>query len=284
MITEFNLEKSNSKVVVVGDKFGRLTVLETGKRAGRKYFAVCQCDCGSDPKAIRFESLLSGLTSSCGCYQRQQSTTHGLTKSPHYKRWLHMIDRCTNESCAAYKDYGGRGIKVCDRWLDVANFVADLPDGYFDGAEIDRIDNDGDYEPGNVRWATTSDNCDNRRSGRYLTHNGKTQSISRWAEETGINEGTLRSRIDDSGWSISDALEASVLSASESGKIGCASRWAGHTAKPKKTPRHLLVRRFEYQGKNLSIREISDLTGISVDLLRKRICERGWPIEKATVP
>lgn len=106
--------------------------------------------------------------------------THGLTKSPHYHRWRHMMDRCYNPTCDAYKDYGGRAIKVDERWHDIRNFVDELPDGYQEGLEIDRINNDGHYEPGNVRWATRQQNSDNRRNARLIEYDGRKQSLSAW--------------------------------------------------------------------------------------------------------
>lgn len=283
MLSQFGLVPIASMAINLGDVFGRLVVEEIGKQASnRRAFAVCRCSCGSELKAIRFDALLSGITTSCGCFQREQSTTHGLTKSPHYKRWGHMISRCTNPSDAAYKDYGGRGIKVCDRWLSVEQFIDDLPAGYTDGVEIDRIDNDGDYEPGNVRWSSAKANSDNRRSARRLTFNGKTQSLSRWAIEIGVNQGTLKSRLDDSGWTLERALTEPAMSGYDVRALGISTRWAGHETPPKKAPRAL--KRFEYKGESLSINELSRRTGITVKLLRKRLCERGWPIDKAVIP
>jgi hypothetical protein len=193
-----------------------------------------------------------------------------------------MMERCYNEASTSYNDYGARGIKVCESWHDVSCFIDELPGDFFDGAEMDRIDNDGNYEPGNIRWATPSVNSDNRRSARNISFNGKTQSLSRWAKELRINEGTLKSRIDDSKWDIEKAFTAPMMTPAESAKQS--KRWEGHTAKPKKIPRSLLVKRFNVEGEMLSIKEISEKTGLTVKLLTKRLCERKWPIEKAIQP
>lgn len=284
MISKLGLSHIKSQAIKVGDCFGRLTVLAVGQvKETRRTFAVCQCSCGSSPKQIRFDSLLKGVTQSCGCFHKEQTSTHRMTKNHHYKRWWHMVDRCTNPNAPAYADYGGRGIKVCDRWMDVANFIADLPEGYFPGAEIDRYpDNDGNYEPGNVRWATSAENADNRRSRHLIELNGKTQSLTAWARDVGISESTMRDRLFVSKWPKEIALTEPAMSAKDVRTLGLSIRWAGHVTPPKKSPR--VLKRFEYKGNSMSIRDISELTGISVALLRKRLCERGWPIEKAVIP
>ena len=282
MVSDFDLSPIASDTVSVGDIFGRLYVLSIGrdKKSGRRV-AVCKCSCGSVEKIIRLDSLTSRRTVSCGCFHKEASSTHLMTNNRHYKRWWGMIDRCTNEKNPSYDRYGGRGIKVCERWRDIRNYLSDLPDGYFEGAEIDRIDNNGDYEPGNVRWATASQNCDNRRTRHSIEFLGVTKSLMAWSRDIGISETSLRERLFVRNWPIEKALTTPPIRNSEAGKNGCDARWRGHTAKRKPVPRHITVKRFEYLGKQMSIRDLSDETGISIDLLRKRLCERNWPIEKA---
>jgi hypothetical protein len=116
-----------------------------------------------------------------------------------------MLDRCRNPKNPSYSDYGGRGISVCDRWLDFSNFVADLgdrPKGY----TLERIDNEMGYSPENCRWATYTDQLNNRRNSRLIEYMGKSQTIAEWALETGIGWHTLRARIDRYEWSIERAL------------------------------------------------------------------------------
>ena len=164
MLDLFNLVQTSSKAVNVGDVFGRLTVLETGQIPDTyRYIAICQCECGSAPKAIRFDSLKSGVVVSCGCFQKEQTTTHGLSKSGHYSRWKNMLGRCEDPSDPAYPDYGARGIKVCGRWMDYALFLADMGPRPSDKHSIDRINNDGNYEPENCRWATADIQAGNTR-------------------------------------------------------------------------------------------------------------------------
>ena len=318
MLDAFGLVSTKAKAVRVGDSFGRLVVEAVGQIPKTyKYYAVCRCLCGTT-KAVRFDSLINGAISSCGCLQKERSTTHGCHASGHYGRWRNMIDRCHNEESSSYPDYGGRGIKVCQRWHDIRNFVADLPDGYRKGLEIDRIDNDGNYEPGNVRWATRGQNCDNRRTGRPVTHDGKTQSVTRWAEGAGLPAGTISTRIDDLGWSVQDALTTPPLRVGqrksyERFQVGDESLTMMEIAERTGIPYAAVVNRikrlgwpiekvmsepngksaegwrrrskkFDFNGSQATIKEISEATGISVKLLTKRLCERGWPIEKAVIP
>lgn len=285
MLDKFGLVETNASAVRVGDLFGRLSVIAVGQAAGTyRYYAVCQCSCGSKPKKIRQDGLKSGVVESCGCLQKERTTKHGMTESIHYDRWKNMIDRCVNEKCSAYENYGGRGIKVCDRWLSLPNFIEDMSEGYFEGAEIDREDNDGNYEPGNVRWATRSENNDNRRSGRKLTFNGKTQSQRAWAKELGLKDQLIDDRISNLGWSVERALTEKVMTSKERTAKALAARYEGYTANgrpPPKTSRKLL--RVQHNGREMTLAELSGECGISAKDLRRRIAELGWPVDRAII-
>jgi hypothetical protein len=134
------------------------------------------------------------------------AATHGKTRTPIYNTWRGMVGRCNNPSDIYYHNYGGRGIAVCNEWQDASTFIAwALANGWEEGLQIDRIDNDGNYEPGNCRFVTRSENCRNMRSNRLLTFRGATKPISVWAEQLSIPEGTIRSRT-RRGWTPEQAL------------------------------------------------------------------------------
>lgn len=208
---------------MVGDVYGRLTVLsessrETpskGRRRIRK-FCVCRCECGKE-KEIDRDHLRTGHTKSCGCLHtesvKKTMTTHGATVSRRkgeynraYGIWGGITDRCTNVNNHAYKDYGGRGITVCDRWRSFENFFADMGNPPA-GMTIDRADNDKGYCKENCRWASRKEQGRNRRSTVLLTHNGRTMCMKAWAEEMGMCGSAIRHRL-NIGWSVEKALTA----------------------------------------------------------------------------
>lgn len=226
-LADHGLVPHYSKTVKVGDVFGRLTIVEIGKPPGTyRYKAICRCECGTD-SLIRLDGIVAGNVVSCGCYHREVNCQHGLSKSPLYGIWRKMIDRCENPNNRAFKNYGGRGISVCDRWRMLENFYADMHATYWPGAEIDRTNNNGNYEPDNCDWVTSARNSDNRRSARLITFNGKTQSLKRWSEESGINYGTLHTRLTKKGWSVERALTTPSIEKFERMDIARTARW-GH--------------------------------------------------------
>lgn len=149
------------RVIPVGERFGRLVV--TVERRPGEPRVQCHCDCGTEHSV---GMTMWGRTRSCGCLRTEQlverSTRHGYAGSSLYMTWSDLVGRCTRSSHKRWADYGGRGITVCDRWLDFANFLADVGDRP-PGMTLDRIDNDRGYEPGNVRWTDYSTQAKNRR-------------------------------------------------------------------------------------------------------------------------
>lgn len=134
------------------------------------------------------------------------NTKHGMRHDPVYAVWHSMNQRCTNSRHRQYKDYGGRGIKVCDRWRwSFADFYADMGPRP-SGSSLDRIDNNGHYEPGNCRWATPRQQSANMRTNVRITHNGETLILQEWARRVGIHFDTLWRRLNVYGWSIEDTL------------------------------------------------------------------------------
>lgn len=160
---------------MVGRRFGRLVVLSPGMAKGRRLTWVCRCDCGATTGSILGKSLRNGDTRSCGCLHKEQNITHGMSHTAIYKRWASMLQRCRDKNHVSYPNYGGRGIDVCRRWEKFENFLADMGEPP-PGTSLDRVDNDGPYEPGNVRWATLSEQRNNRRPRRALRNSKKTKS------------------------------------------------------------------------------------------------------------
>lgn len=204
--------------IITGERFGRLVVLhETPKRpsnAGRR--VLCQCDCDFNKTIdVLFSALHSGNTRSCGCLHKEQlremATTHGHNrpgKRTHvYGAYNAMKQRCENTNHLKYKDYGGRGIKVCERWLNsFEDFLADMGEPPSDKHTLDRFpDMNGNYEPGNVRWATAKEQCNNKRNNRLLTFNGETKTMTEWANQFGISDVTILKRL-KRGWSVEKAI------------------------------------------------------------------------------
>lgn len=138
--------------------------------------------------------------------KRHHCTTHGMSHQRPFRIWDTMIQRCQNPKSNSYKNYGARGIRVCDRWMKFEKFWEDMRDGYSPELTLDRIDGDGNYEPGNVKWSTYKEQHNNRRDNVSLMFNGESLRYWQWEDRTGINKNTIRARIHKLGWPISRAL------------------------------------------------------------------------------
>ena len=208
-------------IVNTGDKFGKLTVLHEAPRGSRGHTqSVCKCECGN-VVTVTNSRLVSGHTRSCGCILKEMKTNlqHGESYTRLHSVWSAMKNRCTNPNDPAYKHYGARGIRVCHRWLDYKAFSRWAKShGYADNLTIERIDVNGNYEPGNCRFVTKKEQAWNRRTSRIITYNGKTQCLEQWAKEIGISSGTLSSRINRQHWSIKHALEEPASDIGRHGK------------------------------------------------------------------
>jgi len=195
---------------ITGLIFGKLIVIEKiSKKMGRDIMWACECECGNI-KVVRAADLKNGKTKSCGCIIKKmlldRNTKHGMSSTRIYEIWQGMIKRCTNKNAQYYHLYGGRGIKVCDRWMDFKLFYDDTSPTYSEGLSIDRFpDKDGDYEPNNFRWATNEEQSTNKRNNHLLEFNNKNQTISQWSKEVGLCSKLIQSRIKN-GWSPEKAL------------------------------------------------------------------------------
>lgn len=203
-------------VDLTGAVFGKLLVLERQKSPELKHAAsrwLCKCECGNT-LTVRADSLRRGQQS-CGCYRSEetiekvrevgrQNKTHGKTLTSTYHSWMTMKARCSNPNSNRHSNYGGRGIKVCERWAKFENFLEDMGERP-DGMSLDRINSDGDYEPGNCKWSTQKEQQNNRRNNMLIELDGVTMTLAQWSEKTGFDATTISTRI-RRGWSCHDAL------------------------------------------------------------------------------
>jgi hypothetical protein len=180
-------------------KFNRLTVDSfVGRDNFRDSVWSCVCDCGNIVE-VTGGNLKKGNTKSCGCLKKEVKNEHKIkhghtqhgVKSKVYTCWISMIQRCYNPNRDGYKNYGGRGIKVCERWHTFENFYNDMGDCP-EGLTLDREDNNKDYTPENCRWATNKEQSNNTRRNHRVTYKGETKTLSQWAQDLGINKSKLR--------------------------------------------------------------------------------------------
>lgn len=198
----------------MGNIYGRLTVIGRAEnnRQGKAMW-ICACQCG-EQAIIYGSSLRSGATHSCGCLNAEISrvvnTRHGLAGTPEYTTWKSMKGRCLNPRDHSFSNYGGRGIMICERWLsDFKNFIFDMGPRPSPKHSLDRIDNNGDYEPTNCRWATAKEQSGNMRKSVLVTYEGRTQCVAAWANEFDMKRSTLRGRV-LRGWPIEKAFSQAV--------------------------------------------------------------------------
>lgn len=204
---------------LAGLRFGRLTVVERyGRYPKGEVTWLCKCDCG-ETTIVNGVHLRSGDTKSCGCITRETPRrkgwcheVHGLSRSRLYSVYRGMKTRCYSKKAKYYGIYGGRGIKICDEWL--SNFMSfynwAVENGYEEGLSIDRIDNDGDYEPSNCRWATAVVQTRNRRKTISVLYNGEYKTIGELASESGLKYHVVYTRICRLNWDIDRALNTPV--------------------------------------------------------------------------
>lgn len=206
----------NNKVDLTGRRFGRLIVRERADdhispRGGRSHMWVCDCDCGNT-KIMYGSSLLRGSTRSCGCLsvERQpfRNRIHGMSHSRLERIYNGMYNRCYNTKHDNYKNYGMRGITICDEWLsDHSKFYNwAMANGYNDLLSLDRIDNNLGYSPDNCRFVSMIHQENHRRNNVYYELDGERHTLSEWGRITGISYNTLRARIVDLHWPVERAL------------------------------------------------------------------------------
>lgn len=232
--------------IAIGDIFGCLTVIGIGERSpsGHKQW-ICRCSCGAE-KPYRKWLLVSGEVRSCGCKSSEHysqtfyakeaagirriaprgwalgerseehrkklaeaNKKHGMKGQRVYTIWCQMLGRCFNEKNGSFKRYGGRGISVCERWLEFQNFLADMGHPPSDIHSIERINNNGNYEPGNCKWATDIEQSNNRRSNKYLEYQGELYTASQLARKLNVNAKSLQQRL-RRGKSVEEAVALAI--------------------------------------------------------------------------
>lgn len=215
-------------------RVNKLRVLRRVDNVGRQPAWLCLCDCGTEKRVLGLH-LRANKPVDCGCgyvqRQRDSHVRHGMTDTPEWKAWNSMVQRCTCITHASWKHYGGRGIKVCKRWLVFENFYADMGPRP-EGMSLDRIDNAKGYKPSNCRWATQHEQQNNRRSNVYLTLDGQTKTLKEWAIHFGVSYPVAKYR-QARGMSTAEVFAASPRKVygrtiEFKGKAKTISQWAKH--------------------------------------------------------
>lgn len=238
---------------MIGRRFGRLTVVSSAGRDGCcALLWRCICACGNT-KVVAGYNLGRGDTKSCGCL-RAKRHDYGAAE---YLAWTSMLNRCGNPKQRSYPDYGGRGIKVCRRWVkSYANFLADMGRRPSVGLSLDRIDNSKGYSPGNCRWATRKEQANNSRKNRLITYHSVTRTITEWSGLTGIKRLTIAARLDHYGWTIGQALGFEP---------------------PTKAPNRLIT----YESVTRTLNKWATVTGINRTTISQRLDAYRWPVAQA---
>lgn len=240
---------------LIGQKFGRVLVVSKAKNRNGKVYWSCYCDCGK-----RFETLTSSLTcgktTSCGCYRHEReieaNIKHGKRNTRIYRIYHGMKNRCYNSQIPKYKNYGGRGVKICDEWLGENGFINfynwAIESGYDNTLTIERIDVNGNYCPKNCKWITEKEQAKNKTNNIYIEIDGRKKILSEWCKEFNIRYGLVHGRI-SKGWNAIDALTK------------------------QKSGLH------EYKGRQLTLKEISEISGLSPKTIKSRL-DKKWSMER----
>ncbi len=199
------MESPKRLIIKPGQRFNMLTIIhEVPKHKTRRHF-LCKCDCGQT-REVALIRLTTGKTRSCGCIAikilKQRFTTHGMGGHPLYNVWNSMKQRCSNPKQRAYYRYGGRGIRVCNEWLRFEPFKNwALSNGYKEDLTLERVDNDGNYEPDNCAFVSKKRQANNRKTNRFIDYKGETMTLADWGRRVGISPIVLLKRL-NRGWSI----------------------------------------------------------------------------------
>jgi hypothetical protein len=248
---------------MVGEKYGRWTVLKDLGIIKRKARWLCECECGM-VRELDAGSIKRGHSKSCGCLalenRNKAVTKHGLTGTTEHQTWKSMKGRCYNKRNPKYPRYGARGIKLHTSWENsFETFLNDMGKRPEDCDSIERLDNDGDYSPSNCKWATAKEQSNNTSENILLDYNDKTQTLEQWCEELGLNYSTTYGRIVTRGWGIERAFTAPItrptVMVKHNGESKSISQWSRDLDIPNSTIHNLISNRgmsisdvIEYRG------------------------------------
>lgn len=262
---------------LIGKQFGRWAVVSM---ATRKYYCLCQCACGVI-KPVHINSLERGHTQSCGCLRDELARariTHGMSKTNEFKIWQGCKKRCYNTKTKKYPKYGGRGIKVCPRWLEsFSNFYQDMGHRPSKAHSIHRINNDGDYEPSNCKWATNEEQQRNKTTTKLVTYRGLTMTLVEHAKREGVNYKLTHARI-TRGCSLEEVFEKESLLLKPFARPHGESHW-GSVLNESKV---LEIRKFRRQGKSWS--ELAEMFNASRCAVRLAAIGKTWTHVKELTP
>ena len=208
---------------LTGKRYAKLTVVSREDNSPRGVAVwLCRCDCGNFV-SVRGGNLKSGAVKSCGCLRKTPpNKSHGMSHSALYRKWAAIKRRCYCKSVRSYKDYGARGIKMCEEWERSSSAFIKwaLENGYEEGLTIERINNDGDYCPGNCKWIPFTEQQGNRRNCVKIEYNGKTKNLSQWCRDLGLDYSRVHNRMKKLGWTFEKAISEPVDIKKRAGKKG----------------------------------------------------------------
>lgn len=267
------VNENTSRDDLTGRRFNRILVLgsynPTRPISKNNDQWWCACDCSEGDQTRRFPvyrcRLLSGSTQSCGCLKRQRldehRTTHGMCSvaTPHhlYATWEGVISRCTNPNASNYKEYGGRGILLCERWLGFKNFVDDMASSWKPGTSLDRITPNSNYSKETCKWSTPKEQANNRRTNINITMDGVTKTKMQWCEFYGIKFVTVCGR-ERLGWKTEECFKIPAAKRAVAKKLGDLT----------------------FNGKTQSVAKWAEETGVKANTIYQRILNLGWSVDE----
>lgn len=294
---------------LTGKRFGRLVAMKVDN-SGRRRRWECLCDCGKTTM-VEASLLNCGRTRSCGClsvdHASSMNASHGMTGTKIYKAWKGIKKRCFNQSEKAYKNYGGRGITLCDEWVDdFPAFYAYIGDPPTDRHTVGRIDNEGDYRPGNVRWETYAEQNSNKRNNKVYEYKGSSYHLDELVAMSGVSWSTMASRLITLGWPVDKAVETPAGGNEKDPMVEYQGiEWTiGALSKHLNIDYYLLRRRiisgmtvedaiskpikktkvgqlYTFNGQSRTITKWAKLANIGIATVHKRMSKHGWNFERA---